>query len=161
MKNSFNELCELASKKKWCWTLYCSTCAHMNFRYAFQEIANSDPIFDSQWQPSKDTKFPRSFSKREKLRILETCLEANLEEISLKCSFPDWLGYLGLVIHHSKSDLPEYKALSIKWCRQLIDLGSKNRILLNDFHSILNGQTILNIEHLGSFETYLYEKFRH
>ena len=111
MKNSFEALCELAEKEDWCWTIACTTCGHTHFRYAFQEIARGKSPADEDWivrNEIKDFKesigrFPRRFEIKEKIKVLEICLEANITDPRIH------LGYLGLVLHHMGSKPIDYQ----------------------------------------------------
>jgi hypothetical protein len=127
--NSFEALCELASKENWCWNLWCSTCGHTNFRFAFSELAAGKSPNDSTWiiQGHKARpnyliaqlgRLPRYYDLKQRENIAEICLDADLFVISERCRFPDWLGYLGLVLHHMNAS-PLFLKLCESWAGQL------------------------------------------
>lgn len=132
--NQFEALCKLASKENWCWKLSCTTCGHMHFRYAFSELAAGKSPYDRNWLiHSENTDYshclgpsPRSYSEEQKEKLLHICQETNISSIAMNCKFPDWLGYLGLVLVEMYTDSNVYKAVSSKWASQLKDIVSPN-----------------------------------
>jgi hypothetical protein len=132
--NQFEALCKLASKENWCWRLSCTTCWHMHFRYAFSELAAGKSPEDRDWLiHGGNTHFthhlvpePRIYSEEQKERFLHICEETNISSIARNCKFPDWLGYLGLVLVYMHTRSNSYKAVSAKWALQLKDIVSPN-----------------------------------
>lgn len=121
--NSFEQLCILASKENWCWNIYCTTCGHLHFRYSFLELAHGKSPADADWLiHSNDTKyplpFPRTFTDTQSLLVISICKEADLSLIADKCKSPDWLGYLGLVLHHFGA-ADHKRLLCLSWASQL------------------------------------------
>lgn len=136
--DKFAALCKVASENNWCWKITCTTCGHSGFRVAFSKLAQGlDPREDSfwpygfdDWEQLKDqdeyddfkydynAKAPDIDIQKE-LAIIAS--EANIEHIDQTSRFPDWLGYIGLVIEHcqhpdaqkilSKSLLPQLATL--------------------------------------------------
>src|SRR4051812_28106316 len=103
MQNSFEQLCILASEENWCWNLYCTTCGHLHFIFSFNELAQGKSPADGDWLiHARVTKyqlpFTRRFTDMQSQTIISICKEANLSLIADSCKFPDWLGYLGLVL---------------------------------------------------------------
>ena len=47
--NPFEALCSLASREHWCWKMFCTTCGHMLFRYAFRQLASGTSPDDEGW----------------------------------------------------------------------------------------------------------------
>jgi len=76
--------------------------------------------------------------------VLQICMASNLKGIATSCRFPDWLGYLGLILVHMKSPTPCYKGLSATWANslssivndqsqvqsQLVDISSNDKAVL-------------------------------
>ncbi len=157
--NSFQALCKLASEEQCCWNIYCTTCGHMHFRYAFSELAKGKSPEDSEWiVHKKKTSYkqelgaiPRRYSGTVKESILKICLAADLYGIAEKCSFPDWLGYLGLIINHfSSAEL--YSELSTCWAGQLM-LVIPERTKCHFFlQEIISGERILTVRGLSLCE---------
>jgi hypothetical protein len=130
--NSFEALCELASKENWCWNLWCTTCGHVQFRYAFLELAAGKSPMDNTWivkdrknrysgYSSLLGKMPKDYDQIQREKITKICLDADLSRISRSCKFPDWLGYLGLVLHHMNAS-PLFFKLCESWAGQLSQL---------------------------------------
>jgi hypothetical protein len=68
------------------------------------------------------------YSEDEKAAVVSCCMDADLKVISLNSKFPDWLGYLGLILFHMQSDGEDFERLTNSWAQQLTPLvepGSK------------------------------------
>ncbi len=128
--NAFEELCILASKEDWCWKISCTTCGHLHFKYSFAEIANGKTPANGNWLiHSNKTNYtqrlgniPRNFAPNQKQKAIEICKDSNLARIAKECKFPDWLGYLGLVLHHLGGNPEDDRKLSLSWASQLKNL---------------------------------------
>lgn len=128
--NPFEALCKLASDEKWCWHLHCTTCGHIYFRYAFCELARGRSPEDAIWHlhdsgiPSYKLlgPVPEHYSRGEKEKVLSICRDADIYSIAESCRFPDWLGFLVLVLAHMNNWSESYRLLSVSWASQLIDL---------------------------------------
>lgn len=164
--NKFEALCRLASKEQWCWKLYCGTCGHTNFRYGFREIARGGVPEGEKWlvytqvmegsdspQRRQLGQLPQSYSTDERDGILKICLEADILAIARDCRFPDWLGYLGLVLHHMKTDTRIYGDVSAKWASQLKALVWEGSSIFSRLEEIAAGDSVpLNIQDLEQVE---------
>lgn len=158
--NPFEALAILASSEQWCWKLRCTTCGHTHFRYAFRELARGKSPSDEDWIIKKERTsyedelgaLPKRYSPKEKERILELCSEASLATISDGCSFPDWLGYLGLVLHHMRSADSTYKALSIYWAKQMLEMVSSESSLRDRLKNVVAGKDLLRLNDLEAVE---------
>ena len=136
--NAFDALCELASAESWCWNFPCSTCANMEFRYGFLELAKEKHPYDEDWTITKDDigsvyafpyRYPFEYPLKEREAILQICLESNLAIINRTCRFPEWLGYLGLVLRYMdswKEPSGLYGKLSKYWANQLQEMVPKS-----------------------------------
>jgi hypothetical protein len=159
--NQFDELCKLASGEDWCWKLFCTTCGHMHFRYAFSELATGKSPVDSNWiVHGPNTRcldslgsLPRSYTDQQKEKIGNICLQADLASIASVCRFPDWLGYLGLVLEHMSSGAESYKKLSESWASQLSRLVSEDSQVHVRLAEIAEGKGLLNIKDLDACES--------
>ncbi len=157
--NHFEELCKLASQENWCWKLSCTTCGHMHFRYAFVELANGKSPADPDWQVHAHNtdfralgEFPHRLSKEQKQVILKECLDADLLAIAKNCRFPDWLGYLGLILTHTSGSGSYYQQLSMNWSAQLIKVVIIDAPIYQKLCSIANGEGVLVIADLEDVE---------
>ncbi len=128
--NQFESLCKLASDENWCWDLYCTTCGHMHFRYAFQELGKGRSPIEENWviharrtnYEEELGSFSREYSDDQKENIIGICKEADLIVISNNCRFPDWLGYLGLILWYMRTPTGLFKELSLNWATQLMQI---------------------------------------
>ena len=163
--NQFEELCKLASKENWCWNLVCTTCGHLHFKYSFLELASDKSPADSNWLVHwKLTDYQKTigalpiiYMEEQKIKILGICKNASLSKIASMCKFPDWLGYLGLILVHMRTDSVEYRTLSSIWASQLSSFMSTKSKIHNRLNDIVNknGES-LNINDLEQCECSLY-----
>ncbi|MFZ5796796.1 MAG: hypothetical protein ACOY3O_00055 [Thermodesulfobacteriota bacterium] len=159
--NQFEVLCKLASDENWCWKLFCTTCGHMHFRYAFAELAVGKSPDKPGWiVHGRNTNYsnslgplPRNYSKEQQEKINNICRNASLASIAKACKFPDWLGYLGLVLEHMYSGEESYKKLSETWASQLSAQVSDESTLRIRLSEIAKGNGLLNIMDLEACET--------
>lgn len=164
--NQFEQLCKLASSENWCWKLSCSTCGHMHFRYAFAELANGKSPTDPDWPIHSENsefrtlgQYPYRFSKAQIQAILKICHDADLLAIAQKCRFPDWLGYLGLILNHSEGN-SDYQQLSATWSAQLADVVTSETPIHATLLNIANGKGELSIADLEMIEQNIDIRFR-
>jgi hypothetical protein len=168
--NEFEVLCKLASDENWCWKLTCTTCGHSCFRYGFSELARGKSPDDGDWivyeriiansnrlAPYKERlgPVPTRFSPTQKYRILRICLYADILSIAEYCKFPDWLGYLGLVLTHMQCNSETYKSVSSKWASQLKELTPEHSQIYSRLNEMVeNNDILLNIKDLEACESY-------
>ena len=101
-KNQFEKVCIIASKNNWCWKLFCTTCGCRDIRGAFYSIGINQNIPTNLRRISQINNSYRvntEFSDTELNIFLQSVITSNLFNISKNCKFPDWLGYIGLVLH--------------------------------------------------------------
>lgn len=166
--NAFEALCKLASDEEWCWNLYCTTCGHMHFKYAFLELSKGKSPQDSDWPlRNSETSYlhrllgpiPRRFHPIQKDKILRICFDANILSIAEVCRFPDWLGYLGLVLEHMKSRTIPYKAVCLRWTIQLRELVPEYTTAHKRLTEIMKShELILSIQDLETCESDIMRK---
>lgn len=164
--NPFEELCKLAAREKWCWRLCCTTCGHLHFRYAFAELAAGKSPVERGWvvhgRRSRYQQaigpYPKSYTEEQKEAVNTVCCGANLREISKSCRFPDWLGYLGLVLFYMESDSDSFLKLSRNWALQLSQLVSKESPIYSRLAGLANGNGNLDIKDLEGCEYALFGK---
>jgi len=133
----------------------------MHFRYAFAELAAGKSPADSTWLiHGRNTRYlnslgplPRNYTEMQKEKVVNICCNANLSSIAEICKFPDWLGYLGLVIEHMFSGAESYKKLSKNWASQLLELVSDGSDIRKRLEEIAEGHGMLNIKDLEACET--------
>ncbi len=153
-KNAFEALCEQASKEKWCWNYPCSTCANMEFRYGFLELAKGKHPSDNNWILNRDDivcgriykfpyNYPFEFPPEVRESVLKICLKSDLSVINELCSFPEWLGYLGLILEYMNSwrePSKLYSQVSIHWAKQLQQIIPSSSIAHNQLIRVIRDQ---------------------
>ena len=165
MRNPFEALCVLSSSQTWCWEMPCTTCGRMHFHYSFYEMASGRSPTDDDWpvqgslagysRPDRGL-MPPTYTDEEKSKILSICADANIAYISSECKFPDWLGYLGLVLHHMQQTADAYRQLSSTWASQLADLFDPSAPTYSKLKLITQGnQGLLTWGLLAECELYL------
>lgn len=148
--NAFEALCLIADRQSWCWRLTCTTCGCMHFRYGLKELSlgrhptspewitrnrtNSRPLSD---QPGPMPAVP--FAIQTQQEIISVASAAKVGEISSRAKFPDWLGFLGVVLEFCRDAEAEARSLTGSWVPQLCELlpaGSPlKRRLMDQAHS--------------------------
>ena len=137
LENPFESMCKLASKEKWCWKIWCTTCGHMYFRYGFLELAMGKHPSNSDWLSGKRNHhrlrkelgpipilggFPLKHQKNLSF-ILQ---DANIVTISNSCGFPDWLGYTGLGLVYSENHEKNTRHITDSWIPQILQILPDN-----------------------------------
>lgn len=133
MSNAFEALCSLASRESWCWNLACTTCGCMHFRYGLMEMSRGGHPGRKNWVTRKNANsrriserlgaLPRiPFEREIQKQIISIASTAKLDVISANARFPDWLGYLGVVLDYCRTDEAEGQLLTRSWVPQLCDL---------------------------------------
>jgi len=122
--NPFEALCVLASKKHFCWNLHCTTCGARDIRTGFTLIAKGYHPQPSSWDwDIEHSKLKQAMSQDWSDEMTEKFISelsnASIEFISKNCTFPNWLGYLGLVLHQFHFDFNNRITLSSAWKPQL------------------------------------------
>jgi hypothetical protein len=137
-RNPFVALCEYASSSDWCWKLHCTTCGHSGFRVAFAKIIKGlHPDDENFWPEGKHgardlylerDKFDDFVTMNSKIssnrELAEVVAGAKIGNIRKVAKFPEWLGYLGLVIFHCR-DRKSKQILSDSLFPQLLDIVDK------------------------------------
>lgn len=140
-RNPFDCLCELASKERWCWNIFCRTCRHINFRYALHEIARGKHPAGNDWLIHADNPYLKrgsavqglgpvplrqSWSLEEQASLVHAIQHADISNIASSCSYPDWLGYLGLALYYANDAERRDRKLTQSWGPQLMDMTSQS-----------------------------------
>ena len=138
-RNAFVALSELASRENWCWRIWCTTCGCMYFRYAFAELVAGKHPDSPDWfvyaknhhqltthlGPLPFMDGPWDLQRQQAL--LEIVGNASMQDIHRSARFPDWLGYIGLVLHFCGSAESRSRTLTTSLCPQflgMVDQGS-------------------------------------
>ncbi len=131
-QNAFEQLCRMASEERWCWKIPCTTCGNMEFRYGFRAITQGHSPSQPDWIVHRQARglrerygrlgYPRQTPWRERIAVLKICADANLATIAEQCEFPDWLGYLGLIVFLMRCPNSAYRKTMTLWAQQLRDM---------------------------------------
>jgi len=159
-RNPFVALCEYASQNNWCWKITCTTCGHSAFKVAFSKLVRGEhPDDDSFWLNGKENHSALKeiekyddFRKRNidsdiQLRLAKIVAKAKICDIQKISRFPDWLGYIGLVVHYCYNDEAS-KILSESLILQFMELLKDDKYITEN----LNKKQILFISDLEELE---------
>lgn len=169
--NPFDAVCKLSTDEGgWCWEMPCTTCGNLTFRYAFIEMSLGKSPEEEGWITRNDVDsidlnkqfgsfYDRPQSSPEKEKIIKICLKASIRYIAENCKFPDWLGYLGLLLYETE-EAESYNELSINWGRQLKEYvfredNAEDSELENFFNEIINGVRLLKWSDLEKIEEHI------
>jgi len=162
-RNPFVALCDYASRHNWCWKLFCTTCGHGAFKVTFSKIIQGQhPDDESFWPHGKSTSDPlqvadhyRDFwgeaSVANQMKLVSIVAEVKIPEIQTIAKFSDWLGYVGLVIHHCPSREAR-KIISGALIPQFVSMLKDNTALRKYFKEKLSGGALLSINDLSRIE---------
>lgn len=138
-RNSFVALCEIASQNNWCWNINCTTCGHGAFKVSFSKIIKGQhPDKDLFWpygkenhSPLKETDDCRDFFRNtsigNQMDLASMVAGAKLSDIQAVAKFPDWLGYIGLVVTHCPNHDAQ-KIISDSFLPQFVDLVKNKKL---------------------------------
>ena len=159
-RNPFIALCEYASQNNWCWKITCTTCGHSAFRVAFSKLVrNEHPDDDIFWPNGKENHSVfkerndyndfngRSIDGDIQLKLARIVADAKISDIQKSAKFPDWLGYIGLVMHYCYNDEAS-KILSDSLILQFKELFQTNKYIME----YLNNKQILSVHDLEILE---------
>ncbi len=130
----FNELCKLSAEENWCYNIFCTTCGHMNYRYAFKELANGLRPSDPFWDVSKDRmwKIHSKYSNlvddtklnfNEQLELAQIVSKTSISRLFEDISNSDiWLGTLGLVLYEIGNNQEAIELLTRSLTPQFLNL---------------------------------------
>jgi hypothetical protein len=173
MRNSFEALCTLADRERWCWKIHCGTCGHGDFRYGLSALSSGGHPDSADWivrrgagaeiearmgpMPSFE-----SWPIRQQRQLQKIIGDADIQGIAEACSFPDWVGYLGLALHYTEEAEREKPVISRGVARrlgQLVIPGSPAQTLLRS-RAAAEGDERLTWEDLGSVSDNLLRELR-
>ena len=163
-RNAFEAVCELASEERWCWKIFCTTCGHMHFRYAFLELSDRKHPDVDGWVTGKSRyramsrilgALPRPFewsAERQKI-LADTLADASIRKIASSAIFPDWLGYLGLALLSTKKVEASEHRITHAWVPQLQELCQSGPEVVEKLQSIHDDESrVLRWEDLEMVE---------
>lgn len=163
-RNPFIALCDFASRNNWCWKLVCTTCGHSDFRVAFSKIArNQHPDDEAFWPHGKGNQslfkeaddykdFFRGASITTQMKLASIVAGAKVTDIQTVAKFPDWLGYIGLVIHHCPNR-DSRKIISNAFLPQFITMVKNDKEIYEYLQEKQSKQELLSINDLSRIES--------
>jgi hypothetical protein len=167
-RNAFIALCDHASDNNWCWKIFCTTCGHFGFRVAFSKmIRGHHPDEESFWPNGKNNssllreiKEYNDFRDYEptienQIKLTSIVAEAEIEDIQKIAHFPDWLGYLGLVIRHCPS-LKAQKIISKSLLPQFLEITEKDKELYSYFSEKRDHDGLITTKDLEKIEIFIH-----
>ena len=128
-QNSFTAFVKLAAARRYCWKLGCSTCGSWKYRSGLFLLSLGAVPESLRWKRMERhlELSPKSFQDPD-IFDQEFCgllRGADLREISQQCIFPDWLGYLGVVISEMQRCRSTATSEVLRsWALQLADMIS-------------------------------------
>lgn len=161
-RNPFVALCEYASQNNWCWKITCTTCGHSAFRVAFSKLVRDEhPDDDTFWPNGKENYLAmkevdkyndfkiriKSNSVDNQLKLAKIVANARIVDVQKVARFPDWLGYIGLVIYYCHNDKAS-KILSDSLILQFKELLKGNKYMVE----YLDNKQILSVRDLEVLE---------
>ena len=161
-RNSFIALCEYATQRNLCWRIACGTCGHREFRYAFSKIIyGKHPDNKSFWSTIGDKyddfMWGKTPSEEDQIKLASIVAGADIRDIHQVAKFPDWLGYIGLVIFHCKSSSSSqpsraHKILTDALLPQFIEFTKRRSSLCDYLKNKKESGGILTIDDLEKIE---------
>jgi|SRR3990167_2968679 len=163
-RNPFVALCDYASQNNWCWKIFCTTCGHGAFKVSFSKIVHGQhPDDESFWPNGKENHSPlqkmevysdffRGASAVVQMKLSSIVAEAKLADIQAVAKFPEWLGYIGLVIHRCPSR-DSKKIISDAFLPQLITLVKNDKEVYDFLQKKQSRQEFLSIGDLSRIES--------
>ena len=166
-RNAFVALCDYATHSRWCWKIHCTTCGgHAEFRIAFSKIIRDQhPDNKSFWPNDKDrrlfigdqNKYDDFFGKTSEAsqkKLASIVAEAKIIDIKEVAVFPDWLGCIGLVVHHC-SNRDARKKISDSLIPQFVSVFKDNEVLSKYFEEKYSQKSFLELKDLDKIESSL------
>lgn len=129
----FAAMCKIASEERWCWNIYCTTCGHMHFRYAFKELINGKHPDQPDWVTTKKNHhqlesllgpLPSQLNLFDQGKLIVYIAKTSIKQIQQAARFPDWLGYIGLGLYYTENAEEEMGIITKKLVPQFIEILS-------------------------------------
>jgi len=134
---AFERVCYLAPRDKWCSNIFCGTCGHTLFRYAFLEISNGIHPDSKDWIVSHDNlkevsrklgKLPNcgGWPLEQQKKLSDIFVESSIKNImsnSRSGGGCEWLMYIGLALLYTSGIELENRAITKSWVPQILELN--------------------------------------
>jgi len=150
LRNPFIALSELASKKRWCWKIPCTTCGAIYFRKGFRKIDMGIHPDTEEWQRSIKISNPLDVPLSTQRTMCKYLSNVSIKELNEVSSFPDWLGHIGLVIYFS-GIFAHKPGEHLK--NEFLKIIDQNSYAYNEIKSL----NIIEFHHLNQFESDIHQ----
>lgn len=167
MRNPFIALCELATRENWCWKIFCTTCGHMYFRYSFKELIKGKHPDQNTWAICKKNHhnlssllgpLPRSFNIDNQISLQGIAREVVLDDLRKTAKFPDWLGYIGLLLFYTEEAEGKNRVITKALVPQFLKTIRPNTPAYELLEEIMKNKSTLTWQDLEKIEiSYLWE----
>jgi len=135
----------------------------MYFRYAFIELLQGHHPDDGNWATRKGNhrnlerrvgsmNGMRDWDLMDMVALQKVCVGADIRKISEQCRFPDWLGYLGLVLGHACGAEVINGKLTKAWAGQLADMLDPDTETAKSLRAKAEGSSPLTLDDLEKVE---------
>ena len=157
-RNPFIAVSEIASKNRWCWKLTCTTCGATELRSSLQKIAQGFHPDDMEWKSNwliKDfaRNYRRTFPEDIQRKLNDIISDVDIKELNSVASFPDWLGYLGIVI----DSCPDKFLFKKSILQQFVDILDKKSPAYKKFKEILDNNNRAPLIYFGATDLEIVE----
>jgi len=179
-RNEFTALVDFAARKGgFCYKIVCTTCGHSEMRLAFSKIIrgvhpDSDDFMSKDlWDDLRvfndfknDFYTDRLNSNKieSQNKLAKIVAGSKISDLKRLGKFPDWLGYIGLVLFHLRGNDAATKLISRSLLRQFSEDIDEGNYLKSELYREYNNDFDLTLSDLSRLETYYIEKerlFRH
>lgn len=129
-KNAFIALCVLALKENWCWRMFCSSYGHDYFQYGLLELMADKHPEDIDWIVKEEKRdimeiklvLPKEYPVEKQAKLLKLVSEINLVDFISATRFPQWIGFLELVLYYCSKAEKKNRFLSKAFIPQFNDI---------------------------------------
>jgi hypothetical protein len=149
MRLTLDDILEKAINNNWCWNITCTTCGHIEFYESLNELSNSNHSITNIKQGRK------RYGGLKAQAIDEVILQTqklNLKNLSIKANFPDWLGYIGLILYYTSSNHPKFLSMSNHIINGLLEILPSNSRIRKLLQSKMELEEPLEISELELIE---------
>ena len=118
------------------------------------QVSDKHPVLCRGGQPTELGQLPPRWEPwpiAEQHKLLEVLAKADIHDIRRNCTYPDWLGYLGLGLKYTEDAERETRAITILWIPQLVEERYDDEAK-QFLASILNSQAVLTWQQIAVLE---------
>ena len=123
MELTLNRIIEKAIENDWCWNITCTTCGHREFYESLNQLSNTNR---SKLEITQGRKRYGGINSKAIDEILIQIQKLDIVSLSNNAKFPDWLGYLGLILYYTESNHPLYLDLSKHFIKSICEILPNN-----------------------------------